>query len=306
MQRSPVRHALPPSRATILALLLRCSAGALEHHGTDLLCDPFTSGGHELTLGTTCTAPEAPAGAPAEPFPTGAECKLAILSGGMARSGSTMQHSLLLSALKALRVHVKMNKYWNWHWHRAKVMSRAEMESTLRHAKHSINALDRKDVVVMKSHDFDPRMLRLCKSYLAFTTHRHPEEMLISAAGAFNGHLFQEHDAVHFLQVATDRQTCWRRYAAEDTSNAEMRANVSAVFHRYVEKIGIALHGDEYTRHLVGPVEMESILHAAVGNPSSAHKPRVAGGPSRHVRKRLFCKFRAWYLSYGYLPKPAD
>lgn len=109
------------------------------------------------------------------PFPTDLQCKLVVIAAGSARCGSTTQLAYARDALRLLGVPT-MTQYWNIHLHfdvipeDQKTAKGTELSQKLR------IAANQKDLLVMKSHEYDPRLIRLCQHALVLTSHRHPFE----------------------------------------------------------------------------------------------------------------------------------
>lgn len=223
-----------------------------------------------------------------------------VVSAGMPRAGSTMQDRLLRQALAAFGLKPGVAGYWNWHWHAGK-LSLAERLGKLHNTSKRLRGLSTDAVVIMKTHEFDPRVLQLCDRSLVFTLHRHPLEMLISAAGEWHRGNMRERKAIDFLARAIHNHECWHRYAVEETANAELRSNPSAVLARYVRKIGVHLYGEDYSARLVHTEDMGTLAKRAKGNPSSHAEasPNMLG-----MGTHVFCKFHRWMLLHDYSIEP--
>lgn len=226
------------------------------------------------------------------PLPSRLNCSLVVISAGIPRSGSTMQDTLLAMAIGLVRGPGRgpLKMFWNYHWHASHKLNNSSQVYTA--SSERLNHLPPGSVVLMKTHQYDERLVKLCNAYIAFTTHRHPVEMIKSASGAGWGTMRNWRP---FLTYNLRQHACWHAVCAEDTSHAELKEDTVEVLRRYVHKIHAAIHGPA-SRPNVSEGDIRRAATRARGNPSTrsnTQKPDPA-------LKKIFCNYRSWMLKFGY------
>eukprot|EP00306_Pavlova_sp_CCMP459_P006363 CAMPEP_0185163050 /NCGR_PEP_ID=MMETSP1139-20130426/7456_1 /TAXON_ID=298111 /ORGANISM="Pavlova sp., Strain CCMP459" /LENGTH=271 /DNA_ID=CAMNT_0027728399 /DNA_START=76 /DNA_END=891 /DNA_ORIENTATION=+ len=263
---------------------------------------------HNVSTCKDRRTPNASLGIPPLP-PTELGCRLVVIAAGMARSGSTLQERLLEAALTWLRVRVHMKGYWELYRHNSRILLKSnpeQLQSMASSFAKRLNNLTSNAVVLFKSHEYDGRLVRLCRKHLVFTSHRHPIEVLISRASLWG----LNKEPLVVLRRTLSRHACWKAVAVEDTSNEELRSHLVAVFDRYVSILGVALYGsafvDSHSESASGIASKQVLVHGVRGNPSAmvrANKGRMRSFSwlnSSRFRQSVSCHFGTWLAGYNY------
>lgn len=150
-----------------------------------------------------------------EPAVTTINCDIAIVCAGFRRSGSTLQQKLVLLALDHLNI-TRVTLYWNYHLHLLQRRldfpnlagaygSHEEFISKLGHFRkyqdRLINGVGGNTAVVIKSHQFDDRIMGMCKRQVVFAIRRRNEANAVKSILATG-------DAESAGELPLDR---WRR-----------------------------------------------------------------------------------------------
>lgn len=137
-------------------------------------------------------------------------CRLAIILGGMPRSGSTLQTTLICKLLRYINV-TYVSTYYNHHLHVLNPSEMAQAAKTLMNQENVLESVSNETVVVLKSHEFDPNLLSFCSKSIVVLSSRNLVDIAKSAIhaswGTPKGEIFASW---------IDNYECWRRYAALD------------------------------------------------------------------------------------------
>jgi len=137
-------------------------------------------------------------------------CKLSVLLGGIPRSGSTLQNTLVVKILKLLNMPV-ISAYYNIHLHD---LHPDEMEKTrqrLHQQEKIFRSSSNNTVLVLKSHEFDPKLLSICRRNVVLLSSRKMIDIVKSSIHASWG-IISSQEYSDWI----DNYECWRRYASMD------------------------------------------------------------------------------------------
>jgi len=139
-------------------------------------------------------------------------CALALIIAGTPRSGSTLIQAIAKTTLNLLAVHSHITYadigYWRFHRHIRKPPN-SDL-STMRKVLGRVK--NRTQVVLVKTHEYDPELLELCNQSLVVTSTREITDMMRSWVGA--GWLRRNcTDLTVMLSKVTKNQRCWQRHA---------------------------------------------------------------------------------------------
>lgn len=154
-------------------------------------------------------------------YVTSTSCRLIVIAAGAPRCGSTVQHEWIREALTVLGLSPVVLPYWNWHIH-AKIKDDGKANLTIKHLKGT-------EIVITKTHEFDPRLFHMCQEQLVFTTHRNPLNMVRSAMS-----LGWVNNPYKYVKEVVRIQQQWAQFAFEDTSYEEIKNTPKIVYRRYV------------------------------------------------------------------------
>ena len=140
-------------------------------------------------------------------------CELAVVVAGAPRTGSTLLTRITEDCLERLSKHLNVKYksigYWRYVRH-IKGSPEEDMESM-------VKVLDSIEpdvqVLVLKSHEYDPEIFKLCQKTLVITSTKDTRQLLKSAIGA---KWIRQNNCTQlrtFLQHVLHDHRCWQRYA---------------------------------------------------------------------------------------------
>jgi hypothetical protein len=156
-------------------------------------------------------------------------CRLAVIAAGAERTGSTLQTEL---AREILSAHGIVPTIFIWNFHLYELESGATIEhanQTLQQIRNATVGINAEDVVIIKSHMFDSRLLHYCHRQIVLTTSRDPIAVARSVKHA--GWATKPQDILPILLNALYAQRCWRPFSQ---------------YHQIYEEINL----DQYTHDL--------------------------------------------------------
>ena len=111
------------------------------------------------------------------------QCALMVLLGGMPRSGSTWQDTMVFSGLQRLGRTPDYHAYWDYPKHISHTMNDTAAEQWYAAERLAWSRLKPTSIVVYKTHEFAGAATRFCRRTAVFTTHRCFEGALRSKIG---------------------------------------------------------------------------------------------------------------------------
>lgn len=163
------------------------------------------------------------------------ECDVVLIAAGFPRSGSTMQATLLAEGGRAVGARV-IESSWQLHLQEWSLQNRSALtEEEISNRLTRLMALKatikdhgedkawRPTVLVMKSHQFDPKLLNVCRHQLVYTSHRG----LVRVVASFNklGWVNGLQSSLAALDANYVNYACWRHESdAQDWGYEDMMA----------------------------------------------------------------------------------
>ena len=223
------------------------------------------------------------------PFATNPQCRLAIIMAGVPRGGSTAQLRWLRTALHTLGVTEAHHSYWNFHWHDPTAHFPNGTRAYVAALNATVASFGNDDVVLFKTHEYDPRLWSMCRQQVVFTTHRNPVDMMRSAnrAGWFPPH-WQTASVFRHWSV---QQLCWAERSVEDTAYEDVLSFPDTVYRRIAHTLVQALETTP-PPDLAVPTTLRHEANAAI--PHTA----AQGVPMRWLGFEAAAE--PWVQRYGY------
>jgi len=134
-------------------------------------------------------------------------CRLAVIAAGAERTGSTLQTELARELLTARGITPTV---FIWNFHLYELESGATVEhanETLQQLKNVTADIQMDDILIIKTHKFDSRLLQYCRNHIVLTTSRDPVAVARSVRHA--GWANRPQDILPILLQALDSQRCW-------------------------------------------------------------------------------------------------
>lgn len=158
-------------------------------------------------------------------FETTKKCSLALVAAGFPRSGSTLQMALLEAAGSMIVDKSMITTHWNAHLHdprcrpgnielKDNLVYCNELQSTYAAQIIKLKNFAAPSIILVKPHEFDTQILKLCQKRIILTTHRNLLDVAESAymlkwIGSLDG-LFQ------LLDASIRDHECWKMAGAVD------------------------------------------------------------------------------------------
>eukprot|EP00039_Didymoeca_costata_P022006 m.3393 g.3393 ORF g.3393 m.3393 type:complete len:428 (-) comp2762_c0_seq2:75-1358(-) len=205
-------------------------------------------------------------------------CKLALIAAGMPRTGSTVTLRMLQKAGKILGLpNFTPLRYWNMHLRNTyirRISNCSEMVDERNRQNEIINNLTADSIVVIKSHEFDETLLRLCKKHIVFLSTRDMGDVALSKykLGWYtrsDSSLFDGMNTTEMVQYLAStmygdiqEHECWKRESARNVNVQydEIKGHCAFYMLRIVGAIAQALDRNEsYIKHFNKRMDMVNI-----------------------------------------------
>ena len=213
----------------------------------------------------------------------GKPCRLMIVAAGFPRTGSTAQMLLLGSALQQLNVSVSNLGFHKYHLH---ARLDADASAAYKEKIRGLRAAWKSDtVVLLKTHQFDGKLLVTCERSLVFTSTMDQERGIedtmasICAAGWID---CTEDGVTHFARYFEDALRAHRKWMAHSTLNIEKSGMRSPfAFLAVCSSIAAALQLEELPPSACLPSQAWMEARHAEANPNIPHKQKMESEESR-------------------------
>ena len=190
-----------------------------------------------------------------------------VLLGGMPRSGSTWQDTMVLSGLQRLGRPPAYHSYWDYPKHLSHIMNDTAAQKWYAAERLAWSRLQPTSIVVYKTHEFSGAATRFCRRTAVFTTHRCFEGTLRSKIGR---KWITATDAMNASSLVFDvkrdlRQFAqWKRFGAldidYDAAVAHPEETMSVVLYYLAYHLSLAGDRDvlRVLRHLETPLASDA------------------------------------------------